>query len=105
MFVLHPSNSAQSQFEWRSTIDSTKTKRSNGSSFVTVSISHSLGVPCWPVSQRSRFWPYRADAGETVSIAFLIRQRFTQDRIHSLNTACSSKAFLIVETKHCSDSS
>src|SRR3981081_3249538 len=42
LFMLHPSNRAQSQLEWRSTIDMTKTKRSNGASLVKASITPSV---------------------------------------------------------------
>src|SRR5882672_1124594 len=98
--MLHPSNRAQSQFEWRSTIDITKTNRSNGSSLVTVPILHSLCVSCCPVSQRSRVWPFRSDAGETISIAFSISLRLAHDRAHSLKTACALKAPSTVDTKH-----
>jgi ligand-binding sensor domain-containing protein len=62
----------------------TKTKRSNGSSLVTMSISRSLCVSRCPALQRSRFCPFRVDVDETISIAFSISLRFTQDRTHSL---------------------
>jgi hypothetical protein len=62
LFALHPSNRAQSQLEWRSRIDMTKTKRSSGTSLVTASISPSPWLWCGPVLHESRFSPVRADA-------------------------------------------
>src|ERR1700687_3767246 len=100
--MLHPSNRELSQFEWRSRIDMTKTKRSNGSRSVTVSISHSPCFAC-PALQRSRSWPFRPDAGETIPIAFSIILRLTQDRAHFLKTVSSLRAPSTVKTKHCSD--
>src|SRR6202021_3295002 len=82
----------------------TKTKRSNEASFVTVSISHSLCVPGCHALQKSRSRPFRADAGETILIAFSISVRLNQDRTHSLNTACPLKASSTVDTKHWPDS-
>jgi hypothetical protein len=57
----------------------TKTKRSNGGSLVTLSISHSPCVSCCSAPQRSLFWSFRSDPRQTISIAFLISLRFTQD--------------------------
>ncbi len=82
----------------------TKTKRSKAASWVTASISHFLLVSRCLAHQKSRFWPLRTEAGETISIAFSISLRFTQARVHSMNTARSFKASSTVETKHCSDS-
>src|SRR6266403_1538096 len=101
--MLHPSNREQSQFEYRSRTDITKAKRSKGASLVTVSISYPPCVSRCAARQRSCGWPSRAEAGETISIAFSISMRLTHDRAHSLNTACSLKASSTVETKHCSD--
>ena len=41
LFMLHPSSRAQSQLEWRSRINITKTKRCSGASLVTASMSRS----------------------------------------------------------------
>ena len=43
----------------------TRTMRSNRSSLVTVSISHSLCCAGSLAPHRSRSWPFRPDAGET----------------------------------------
>ena len=62
--------------------------------------------PAWGGFAYDR-WGHQAPyltGGALMGIAFLISLRFTQDRVHSLNTACSSKASSTVETKHCSDS-
>lgn len=53
-FMLHPINSAQSQFEYRSKIDMTKTKRSKAASLVTLSIWRSLCASRCPALQSSR---------------------------------------------------
>ena len=100
-FLLHPSNKAQSEWEWRSRIDMTKTKRSSGASLVTTSIWSCPWVSC-PAVHTSRLSPGLSETEDTISIAFSIRVRFTQDRAHSLNTACSLRASSTVDAKHCS---
>src|ERR1700722_8434878 len=75
----------------------TKTKRSSGASLVTTSIWSSPGVSLDPAPHKSRFSLDRFETGDTTSIAFSIRVRFTQDRAHSLNTACSLRASSAVD--------
>jgi len=64
--MLQPSRREQSQPEYRSSIDRTKTKRSRGASRVTASIASYLCVSYWPASHKSRV-ALRADAGDTIN--------------------------------------
>jgi hypothetical protein len=82
----------------------TKTKRSNGSSLVTVSISHSL---CFggPLHLRDRVLGlFDLTRAKQSRFAFSMILRLTQDRAHSLKTVSSLRDCSTVKTKHGSDS-